>query len=96
MQLTQARKRLTDQIARRIIGQVDVIDNLVAAILAGGHVLLVGVPGVAKTLLIQTLSQALDLRFNRVQFTPDLMPADITGTELLEEDHATGRRVSST
>ena len=92
-QLTQARKRLTDQIARRIIGQVDVIDNLVAAILAGGHVLLVGVPGVAKTLLIQTLSQALDLSFNRVQFTPDLMPADITGTELLEEDHATGRRV---
>src|SRR5690349_23155581 len=82
-----------DQIARRIIGQLDVVDNLVAAILAGGHVLLVGVPGVAKTLLIQTLSQALDLSFNRVQFTPDLMPADITGTELLEEDHATGRRV---
>jgi len=92
-QLTEARKRLTDQIGRRIIGQLDVIDNLVAAILAGGHVLLVGVPGVAKTLLIQTLSQALDLSFNRVQFTPDLMPADITGTELLEEDHATGRRV---
>ena len=92
-ELTKARKRLTDQIARRIIGQVDVVDNLVAAILAGGHVLLVGVPGVAKTLLIQTLSQALDLSFNRVQFTPDLMPADITGTELLEEDHATGRRV---
>ena len=93
LELTKARKRLTDQIARRIIGQVDVVDNLVAAILAGGHVLLVGVPGVAKTLLIQTLSQALDLSFNRVQFTPDLMPADITGTELLEEDHATGRRV---
>ena len=92
-ELTQARKRLTDQIARRIIGQLDVVDNLVAAILAGGHVLLVGVPGVAKTLLIQTLSQALDLTFNRVQFTPDLMPADITGTELLEEDHATGRRI---
>ena len=92
-QLTQARKRLMEQIARRIIGQVDVVENLVAAILAGGHVLLVGVPGVAKTLLIQTLSQALDLEFNRIQFTPDLMPADITGTELLEEDHATGRRV---
>ena len=92
-QLVQARKKLTNQIAHHIIGQVDVIDNLVAAILAGGHVLLVGVPGVAKTLLIQTLSQALDLTFNRVQFTPDLMPADITGTELLEEDHATGRRV---
>ena len=92
-QLVQARKRLTDQIARRIIGQVDVVENLVAAILAGGHVLLVGVPGVAKTLLIQTLSQALDLQFNRVQFTPDLMPADITGTELMEEEHATGRRI---
>ena len=83
-QLTQARKRLTEQIGRRIIGQLDVIDNLVAAILAGGHVLLVGVPGVAKTLLIQTLSQALDLSFNRVQFTPDLMPADITGTEYVK------------
>jgi MoxR-like ATPase len=84
-QLTQARKRLTDQIGRRIIGQLDVIDNLVAAILAGGHVLLVGVPGVAKTLLIQTLSQALDLSFNRVQFTPDLMPADITGSSILDQ-----------
>src|SRR6185436_5349382 len=63
-----------------------------AALLAGGHVLLVGVPGLAKTLLVQTVSQALDLTFNRVQFTPDLMPSDITGTELLEEEHATGRR----
>jgi len=68
------------------------VDNLVAALLAGGHALLVGVPGLAKTLLVQTVSQALDLTFNRVQFTPDLMPSDITGTELLEEDHATGRR----
>ena len=63
-----------------------------AAILAGGHVLLIGVPGLAKTLMIQTLSQALDLQYSRVQFTPDLMPSDITGTELLEEDHGTGRR----
>jgi MoxR-like ATPase len=92
-QLAVARKALTSQIGRRIIGHTDVVENLVAAILAGGHVMIVGVPGLAKTLLIQTLSEALDLVFSRVQFTPDLMPSDITGTELLEEDHATGKRV---
>jgi MoxR-like ATPase len=91
--LGQARKNMLDQIGRRIIGQVEVIENLVCAILAGGHVIIVGVPGLAKTLLIQTVSEALDLQFSRIQFTPDLMPGDITGTELLEEDHATGRRV---
>src|SRR5687768_1585638 len=91
-QLASARKALVDQIGRRIVGQHDVVDNLVAALLAGGHALLVGVPGLAKTLLVQTVAQALELTFNRVQFTPDLMPSDITGTELLEEDHATGRR----
>ena len=91
--LAVARKALTSQIGRRIIGHTDVVENLVAAILAGGHVMIVGVPGLAKTLLIQTLSEALDLVFSRVQFTPDLMPSDITGTELLEEDHATGKRV---
>jgi MoxR-like ATPase len=91
-QLASARKALVDQIGRRIVGQHDVVDNLVAALLAGGHALLVGVPGLAKTLLVQTVAQALDLSFNRVQFTPDLMPSDITGTELLEEDHATGKR----
>jgi len=90
--LASARKALVDQISRRIVGQHDTVDNLVAALLAGGHALLVGVPGLAKTLLVQTVAQALDLTFNRVQFTPDLMPSDITGTELLEEDHATGRR----
>ena len=91
-QLATARAALNEQIARRIIGQRDVVDNLVAAMLSGGHALLVGVPGLAKTLLVQTVAQALDLQFSRVQFTPDLMPSDITGTELLEEDHATGRR----
>ena len=91
-QLAGARKALVDQIGRRIVGQHQIVDNLVAALLAGGHALLVGVPGLAKTLLVQTVAQALDLTFNRVQFTPDLMPSDITGTELLEEDHATGRR----
>jgi MoxR-like ATPase len=91
-QLARARSALNEQIARRIVGQRDTVDNLVATILAGGHALLVGVPGLAKTLLVQTVAQALDLEFSRVQFTPDLMPSDITGTELLEEDHATGRR----
>jgi MoxR-like ATPase len=91
-QLAAARKALVDQIGRRIVGQHQIVDNLVTALLAGGHALLVGVPGLAKTLLVQTVAQALELSFNRVQFTPDLMPSDITGTELLEEEHATGRR----
>ena len=91
--LADARGRLIAQIGRRIVGQHDVVDNVVAGLLAGGHVLLVGVPGLAKTLLVQTVAQALALDFSRVQFTPDLMPSDITGTEILEEEHATGRRV---
>ena len=91
-QLSAARTALVEQIGRRIVGQHHVVDNLVAALLGGGHALLVGVPGLAKTLLVQTVAQALELSFNRVQFTPDLMPSDITGTELLEEEHATGRR----
>ncbi|HEX5178998.1 MAG TPA: AAA family ATPase [Gemmatimonadaceae bacterium] len=92
-ELATARQALIDQIGRRIIGQKEVVENLVAALLSGGHALLVGVPGLAKTLLVRTLADALDLSFSRIQFTPDLMPSDITGTELLEEDHATGRRV---
>jgi MoxR-like ATPase len=91
-QLARAHSALVEQIGRRIVGQHKIVDDLVAALLAGGHCLLVGVPGLAKTLLVQTVAQALDLSFSRVQFTPDLMPSDITGTELLEEDHATGRR----
>jgi MoxR-like ATPase len=90
--LHRAHGQLREQIARRIVGQTDIVDNLVAAILAGGHCVLVGVPGLAKTLLIQTVAQTLDLSFSRIQFTPDLMPSDITGTELLEEDHGTGKR----
>ena len=92
-ELAAARRALAAQIARRVVGQHEVVDQLLAALLAGGHALLVGVPGLAKTLLVQTVAQALDLRFSRVQFTPDLMPSDITGTEILEEDHASGRRV---
>jgi MoxR-like ATPase len=91
-QLAAARRAMAQQISQRIVGQSDVVDGLTSAILAGGHVLLVGVPGLAKTLLIQTLAESLDLQFSRVQFTPDLMPGDITGTELLEEDHGTGKR----
>ena len=91
-ELARARSALVSQIAQRIVGQRTVVDNLVAALLAGGHALLVGVPGLAKTLLVQTVAQALELTFSRIQFTPDLMPSDITGTELLEEDQATGHR----
>jgi MoxR-like ATPase len=91
--LQKAQGELAAQIARRIVGQHDVIKSLVCAILSGGHVILIGVPGLAKTLLIQTLAQALDLPFSRIQFTPDLMPSDITGTELLEEEHGTGKRI---
>ncbi|MEP6833538.1 MAG: AAA family ATPase, partial [Gemmatimonas sp.] len=90
--LARARHELRAQIAQRIVGQASVVDDLVAALLAGGHVVLIGVPGLAKTLLIQTVAQALDLDFSRVQFTPDLMPSDITGTELMEEETGTGRR----
>ncbi len=90
--LAVGRRALVEQIGRRIVGQREIVDNLVAALLAGGHALLVGVPGLAKTLLVQTVAQALELSFSRVQFTPDLMPSDITGTEVMEEDHATGRR----
>jgi MoxR-like ATPase len=79
-------------VAQRIVGQDSVVDGVLTALLAGGHSLLIGVPGLAKTLLVSTIAEALDLSFNRVQFTPDLMPGDITGTELVEEDVATGRR----
>jgi len=79
-------------IARAIVGQHDVVEQLLIGLLAGGHCLLEGVPGLGKTLLVRTLGHALDLGFRRIQFTPDLMPSDILGTELLEEDHGTGHR----
>jgi MoxR-like ATPase len=81
------------QVEKRVVGQREVVDELLTALLANGHVLLVGVPGLAKTLLVQTVADALDLDFSRIQFTPDLMPTDITGTEVIEEDRTTGRRV---
>ena len=90
--LASARADLLAQIGQRIIGQTDVLDGILTAIFSGGHALLVGVPGLAKTLMVQTVAETLDLAFNRIQFTPDLMPSDITGTEIIEEDLATGKR----
>ena len=84
--------RLRDELGRAIIGQHAVVQDILTAFFAGGHCLLRGVPGLAKTLLIKTLAQAIHLKFNRIQFTPDLMPSDIIGTEVIEEDRATGRR----
>jgi MoxR-like ATPase len=83
---------IKSEIAKVIVGQNEIIDNLLISLLSGGHCLLVGVPGLAKTLLIKTLAEVLDLKFNRVQFTPDLMPSDITGTEIIEEDPISKRR----
>ena len=84
--------RLRQEIAKVIVGQQTVVEELLTAFIAGGHCLLEGLPGLGKTLLIRTLAQAVDLTFHRIQFTPDLMPSDIVGTEVLEEDHATGKR----
>src|SRR6185295_14855329 len=90
--LAEAISALRTQVGARVVGQHEAVDGIVTAILGGGHALLVGVPGLAKTLMVSTVAEALALSFNRVQFTPDLMPGDITGTELVEEDPATGKR----
>jgi MoxR-like ATPase len=90
--LAHARKLLLGEIEKRIVGQREVVDHLLVALFARGHCLFVGVPGLAKTLLISTVAEVLHLSFNRIQFTPDLMPSDITGTDVLEEDHTTGKR----
>ncbi|MDP6569890.1 MAG: MoxR family ATPase [Candidatus Marinimicrobia bacterium] len=86
------KETLFQEISKVIIGQTEIIEHLFISLLCRGHILLEGVPGLAKTLLIKTLSDALDLSFNRIQFTPDLMPSDITGTEIIEEEHGTGKR----
>jgi len=83
---------VAEEIAKLIVGQKQIVDELLISVLAGGHCLLEGVPGLAKTLMVSTLAECLDLDFRRVQFTPDLMPSDIIGTEILEEDHVSGRR----
>jgi len=90
--LVQARDRLRDEIHKVIVGQDDVIEQLLLAIFCKGHCLMVGVPGLAKTALVNTLGKALALKFSRIQFTPDLMPSDITGTDIIQEDPDTGRR----
>jgi len=91
--LNAAYKQMTQQLARVIVGQNEVIEQVLVAVFCRGHALLVGVPGLAKTLLVSTTSRLLHLSFKRIQFTPDLMPSDITGTDVLEEDRTTGKRI---
>ncbi|MFO7955998.1 MAG: MoxR family ATPase [Candidatus Brocadiia bacterium] len=90
--LQAARQRIRDEMAKAVVGQQAVLDQMLVCLLAGGHAILEGVPGLAKTLMVRTLSRCLSLSFNRVQFTPDLMPGDITGTEVIEENRSTGAR----
>ena len=87
-----ATSKLRDEVGKVIIGQADVVEHLLITLLVGGHCLITGMPGTAKTMLVQTLSDALGLTFKRIQFTPDLMPTDVTGTDIIEEDSATGHR----
>ena len=91
-ELLNAKKNVVAEIQKVIIGQDEVIENLLVALFSKGHCLFVGVPGLAKTLLVSTLAKVLNLGFSRIQFTPDLMPSDITGTDILHEDSATGKR----
>jgi MoxR-like ATPase len=90
--LSSARESLLREIRKAIIGQDDVVEQVLLSLFVGGHSIITGVPGLAKTLLVRTVASVLDLSFKRIQFTPDLMPADITGTEIIEEDRATGHR----
>lgn len=90
--LVEKLPKLKKEIAKVIVGQEEAINEILIAFLAGGHCLLEGVPGLAKTLMVKTISEALKMKFKRVQFTPDLMPSDIIGTEILEEDHETGKK----
>jgi MoxR-like ATPase len=90
--LHEARQKILDELGKIIVGQEEVIDEIMICLFSRGHVMLEGVPGLAKTLMISTLAQTLDLSFSRIQFTPDLMPADVTGTEIIEEDRSTGHR----
>ena len=92
-QLAESVKRIKKEIEKVIIGQDQIINQLLVSLFARGHCLLVGVPGLAKTLLIKTVAEVLDLKFNRIQFTPDLMPSDITGTEIIDEDSVTKKRM---
>src|SRR6187455_1308488 len=91
--MNAAKQKIISELGKLIVGQDDVVHQVLLTLFVGGNSLIVGVPGLAKTLLIRTLAQVLDLNFNRIQFTPDLMPSDITGTDLIQEDPATGRRL---
>ncbi len=91
-EFVQTKEKVIREIRKVIVGQEEVIENLLIALFSRGHCLFVGVPGLAKTLLVSTLARVLNLKFSRIQFTPDLMPSDITGTDILFEDHATGNR----
>ncbi len=92
-QLSRSYQTMAAELGKVIVGQQDVVEQVLIAMFCQGHVLLVGVPGLAKTLLVRTISDVLHLGFKRIQFTPDLMPSDITGTDVLEEDHTTGKRI---
>src|SRR2546428_12077218 len=92
--LSKLHERMLAEFAKVIVGQREVLEQLLITIFAGGHNLLEGVPGLAKTLMISTLARALALQFKRIQFTPDLMPSDIVGTNIIEENHETGKRVT--
>ena len=91
-QLKDSYDKVLEEVGKVIIGQTDIVTSVLLSLLSKGHCLLVGVPGLAKTLLIKTISEVMDLSFSRIQFTPDLMPSDITGTELLEQNVDTGKR----
>ena len=91
-QMRGAQDKILEQLGKLIVGQEEVVNQLLICLFVGGHSLITGLPGLAKTLLVRSLSRTLGLSFNRIQFTPDLMPADITGTEIIEEDRSTGRR----
>src|SRR5262245_55938957 len=90
--MNNGRKQIIAELQKKIVGQSEVIELVLQTLFVGGNSLIVGVPGLAKTLLIATLAKVLDLKFNRIQFTPDLMPSDITGTDIINEDATTGRR----
>src|SRR5713101_5596026 len=90
--MNEGRKQIIAELQKRIVGQAEIIELVLQTLFVGGNSLIVGVPGLAKTLLIQTLARVLDLKFTRIQFTPDLMPSDITGTDIIQEDSTTGRR----
>src|SRR6266566_3516320 len=90
--MNAGKRRIIEELGKLIIGQGDVVHQVLLTLFVGGNSLIVGVPGLAKTLLVRTLAEVLDLKFNRIQFTPDLMPSDITGTDIIQEEATTGRR----